>query len=113
MSQSLPEAASPQITHQGKWHLQFCVETSLGNFENSGKGTMAATLAGERRFPRCTSRRKEQLKGLSRSLKTPEAKAVCGVAAQETDPVVPLHLNGLLSGKSNKQNVFKPRSKYS
>lgn len=38
---------------------------------------------------------------------------MCGEAAQETDPEVPLHLNGVLSGKSNKQNVFKPRSKYS
>ena len=57
-------------------------------------------------------KKEEQLKGQSLSLKTPEAKAASAVATREAGPVVPLHLNSILSGKSNKQNAFKPRSKY-
>lgn len=103
---------SPQITHQtGEEAFAVLCRDLSRQLENSVKRTLAATQAGRRRFP-CTLQEGRTAKRTELGLKTPEAKAARAAATREADPVVPLHLNSILSGKSNKQNTFKLRSKY-
>lgn len=92
--------AHRSLIKQRKKHLQFCVETSPGNLENSVKGTLAATQAGWSLLP--WTHQEGRAERTEPEFEDSGSKGCKWCATREADPGVPLHWNSILSGKSNK-----------